>query len=43
MQAVLRGKVAMRDDALLPIKRGTTEDVRRAWEDRRFDVVSRRE
>lgn len=41
--AVLRGKVAMRDDALLPVRRGTTEDVRRAWEDRRFEVVSGRE
>lgn len=43
VQAVLRGKVAMRDDTLIPIKRGTTEDVRRAWEDRRFEVVSGRE
>lgn len=43
VQAVLRGKVAMRDDALLPIRRGTAEDVRRAWEDRRFEVVSGRE
>lgn len=41
--AVQKGKVAMRDDALLPIKRGATEDVRRAWEDRRFEVVSGRE
>ena len=43
VQAVLRGKVAMRDDALLPIRRGTAEEVRRAWEDRRFEVVSGRE
>lgn len=43
VQAVLRGKVAMRDDALLPIRRGTAEAVRRAWEDRRFEVVSGRE
>lgn len=41
--AIQKGKVAMRDDALLPIRRGTTEDVRRAWEDRRFEVVSGRE
>lgn len=41
--AVQKGKVAMRDDALLPIKRGATEEVRRAWEDRRFEVVSGRE
>ena len=41
--AVLRDKVAMRDDALLTIRRGTAEEVRRAWEDRRFEVVSGRE
>lgn len=41
--AVLRDRVAMRDDALLPIRRGTAEEVRRAWEDRRFEVVSGRE
>lgn len=40
--AIQKGKVAMRDDVLLPIRRGTTEDVRRAWEDRRFEVVSGR-
>lgn len=40
---VLRDKVAMRDDALIPIKRGTAEAVRRTWEDRRFEVVSGRE
>ncbi len=41
--AVQRGHVAMRDDVLLPIRRGGTEEVRRAWEDRRFEVVSGRE
>ncbi len=41
--AVLRDKVAMRDDALLPIRRGTAAEVRRAWEDRRFEAVSGRE
>ena len=41
--AVLRDRVAMRDDALLPIRRGTAEEVRRAWENRRFEVVSGRE
>lgn len=40
--AVQRGHVAMRDDVLLPIRRGGTEEVRRAWEDRRFEVVSGR-
>lgn len=39
--AVQRGKVAMRDDVLLPIRRGGTEEVRRAWEDRRFEMVSK--
>ena len=41
--AVLRDRVAMRDDALLPIRRGTAAEVRRAWENRRFEVVSGRE
>lgn len=41
--AVQKGKVAMRDDTLLPIRRGTAEEVRRAWEDRRFEVVNGRE
>ncbi|MEG0740578.1 MAG: LytTR family DNA-binding domain-containing protein [Clostridia bacterium] len=40
---VLRGKVAMRDDALLPIRRGADSEVRRAWEDHRFEVVNGRE
>ncbi|MEG2481784.1 MAG: DNA-binding response regulator, partial [Clostridia bacterium] len=40
---VLRGKVAMRDDALLPIRRGADDEVRRTWENRRFEVVNRRE
>lgn len=40
---VQKGKVAMRDDVLLPIRRGGTDAVRRAWEDRRFEVVSGRE
>ncbi|BDF04053.1 LytR/AlgR family response regulator transcription factor [[Clostridium] hylemonae] len=41
--AVQRGKAAMRDDVLLPIRRGETGLVRRAWEDRRFEVVGRSE
>ena len=41
--AVQREKVAMRDDVLLPIRRGTAAEVRRAWENRRFEVVSGRE
>lgn len=40
--AVMRGKVAMRDDALLPVRRGADDKVRRAWEDRQFELVSRR-
>lgn len=39
--AIQRGKVAMRDDTLLPVRRGGTEEVRRAWEDRRFESVSK--
>lgn len=41
--AVQRGKIAMRTDELLPIRRGGTEKTRIAWEDRRFEVVNGRE
>lgn len=41
--AVQRSKVAMRDDVLLPIRRGEAEQVRRAWEDRRFEIVNGRD
>lgn len=41
--AILNGKVAMRNDILLPVRRGGTEELRRAWEDRRFEVVSGRD
>lgn len=38
--AVQRGKVAMRDDTMVPIRRGGTDEVRETWEDRRFQRVS---
>lgn len=41
--AVQRGKVAMRDDALLPIRRDGTDAVRSAWENRRFKQVRERD
>ena len=40
--AVQQDKVAMRDDALLPVRRGGTKALRTAWEDRRFAVVDGR-
>lgn len=39
---VQRDKAAMRDDTMVPIRRGGTNAVRQAWEDRRFDRVSER-
>lgn len=39
--AVQRGKAVMRDDMLIPIRRGETELVRRAWEERKFEIVGR--
>lgn len=40
--AVQRGRVAMRTDELLPIRRGGTEKVRLAWENRRFEILDGR-